>query len=110
MALPHLRRLLPLLGRHRGSLALGLTCLLLTTAASVANPWVLRHAVDDLTLEVTHEKLWLYAGVLLGLVSLEGVFRFLMRRVLIGTSRKMEYELRNEVFEHLTRLAPRYYQ
>jgi ATP-binding cassette subfamily B multidrug efflux pump len=110
MALPHLRRLLPYLGRHRGSLVLGLTCLLLTTAASVANPWVLRHAVDDLTLEVTHEKLWLYAGVLLGLVTFEGVFRFLMRRILIGTSRRMEYELRNEVFEHLTRLAPRYYQ
>jgi ATP-binding cassette subfamily B multidrug efflux pump len=110
MALPHLRRLLPYLGRHRGRLVLGLSCLLLTTAASVANPWVLRHAVDDLTLEVTREKLWLYAGVLVALVSFEGTFRFLMRRVLIGASRTMEYELRNEVFDHLTRLAPRYYQ
>jgi ATP-binding cassette subfamily B protein len=110
MALPHLRRLLPHLGRHRGSFVLGLACLLLTTAAAVANPWVLRHAVDDLTREVTHEKLWLYAGALLALVAFEGVFRFLMRRILIGTSRKMEYELRNDVFEHLTRLAPRYYQ
>ncbi|MEE8218227.1 MAG: ABC transporter transmembrane domain-containing protein, partial [Vicinamibacteria bacterium] len=110
MSLPHLRRLLPHLGRHRGRLALGLACLLLTTAASVANPWVLRHVIDDLTTEVTAEKLWLYAGVLLGLVVFEGVFRFLMRRVLIGTSRLLEYELRNEVFEHLTRLSARYYQ
>jgi ATP-binding cassette subfamily B protein len=110
MPLPHLRRLLPHLGRHRGELVRGLACLLLTTAASVANPWVLRHAVDDLTIEVTQEKLWLYAGVLLGLVAFEGVFRFLMRWVLIGTSRRLEYELRNEVFEHMTRLSPRYYQ
>jgi ATP-binding cassette subfamily B multidrug efflux pump len=110
MTLPHLRRLLPYLGRHRGRLVLGLTCLLLTTAASVANPWVLRHVVDDLTVEITRAKLWLYAGLLLALVSFEGVFRFLQRRVLIGASRTMEYELRNEVFEHLTRLAPRYYQ
>jgi ATP-binding cassette subfamily B multidrug efflux pump len=110
MALPHLRRLLPHLDRHRGQLALGLACLLLTTAASVANPWILRHAIDDLTVEVTHEKLWLYAGVLLGLVAFEGAFRFSMRWVLIGTSRLLEYELRNEVFEHMTRLSPRYYQ
>ncbi len=110
MRLPHLRRLLPYLGRHRGRLVLGIACLLLTTAASVANPWVLRHVVDDLTVEITRQKLWLYAGALLGLVSFEGVFRFLQRRVLIGASRTMEYELRNEVFEHLTRLAPRYYQ
>jgi len=110
MVLPHLRRLLPYLRRHRAALLLGLASLLLTTAAAVANPWVLRHAIDDLTLEVTSRKLWLYAGVLVGLVAFEGVFRFLMRRILIGASRKMEYELRNEVFEHLTLLAPRYYQ
>ena len=110
MVLPHLRRLLPHLGRHRGALFFGLASLLLTTAASVANPWVLRHVIDDLMIEVTREKLWLYAGVLLGLVVFEGVFRFLMRRVLIGMSRRLEYELRNDVFEHLTLLSPRYYQ
>jgi ATP-binding cassette subfamily B protein len=76
----------------------------------VGNPWVLRHAIDNLTVEVTQGKLWLYAGVLLGLVVFEGIFRFLMRWVLIGTSRRLEYELRNEVFEHMTRLSPRYYQ
>jgi len=110
MSLPHLRRLLPKLGRHRGRIVFGLVCLLLTTVFSVANPWVLRRAVDDLTVEVTHDKLWLYAGVLLGLIVLEGVFRYGMRIILIGASRQMEYELRNEVYEHLTLLAPRYYQ
>ena len=106
MFLPHLRRLLPVLGRHKGRLVLGLGCLLLTTAASVANPWVLRYVIDDLTLEITQEKLWLYAGILLGLVAFEGLCRFGQRRILIGASRSMEYELRNEVFEHLTRLRP----
>jgi ATP-binding cassette subfamily B multidrug efflux pump len=110
MPLPHLRRLLPHLGRHRRRVLLGLLCLLLTTSFSVANPWVLRHAVDDLTVEVTHDKLWLYAGVLLGLVVFEGVFRYGMRMILIGVSRQMEYELRNEVYDHFTRLSPRYYQ
>jgi len=110
MTLPHLRRLLPSLARHRRALVLGLLALFATTALSVASPWVLRHAIDDLTATLTRQKLWLYAGALLGLVVVEGFFRYHMRMILIGVSREMEYDLRNDVFRHLTLLAPRYYQ
>lgn len=110
MALPYLRRLLPELRPHRRRLALGLVCLAATTAFSVANPWVLRHAIDDLTVTVTHGKLWLYAGIILVLVILEGFFRYQMRMILIGISRDVEYELRNRVFHHFTLLPPAYYQ
>jgi ATP-binding cassette subfamily B multidrug efflux pump len=110
MALPHLRRLLPYLLRRRRSLLLGLGCLVATTAFSVANPWVLRLAVDDLTVAVTRQKLWLYAGAILALVSVEGVFRYGMRMILIGVSREVEFDLRNDLFRHLTLLAPRYFQ
>ena len=110
MTLPHLRRLLPSLARHRRALVLGLLALFATTALSVASPWVLRHAIDDLTATLTRQKLWLYAGALLGLVVVEGFFRYQMRMILIGVSREMEYDLRNDVFRHLTLLAPRYYQ
>src|SRR5438093_9346989 len=106
----HLRRLLPYVRRHRARIAGGLLCLVLTTALSVASPWVLRYAVDDLTLRVTREKLWLYSGLIVGLVLLEGVFRYYMRMVLISVSREIEYELRGDLFAHLTRLSARYYQ
>ena len=109
MTLPQLRRLLPGLLRHRRLLLLGLLALTLTTALSVAGPWVLRHAIDDLTVAVTRQKLWLYAGAILALTALEGVFRYQMRMILIGLSRDMEYDLRNQVFEHLTKLSPSYY-
>ncbi len=110
MTLPQLRRLLPGLARHRRTLVVGLLALVLTTALSVASPWVLRHAIDDLTLVVTRQKLGLYAGLILALVAIEGVFRYQMRMILIGLSREVEYELRNQVFEQLTRLSQRYYQ
>lgn len=110
MALPHLRRLLPALARRRRALGFGLGALVLTTLVSVASPWVLRHAIDDLTLAVTRQKLWRYAGLILGLVVVEGVFRYQMRMILVGLSRDMEFDLRNAVFEHLTRLGARYYQ
>jgi ATP-binding cassette subfamily B multidrug efflux pump len=110
MALPYLRRLLPELRPHRSRLALGLLCLAATTAFSVANPWVLRHAIDDLAVAVTREKLRQYAGLVLLLVTLEGVFRYLMRMILIGISRDVEYDLRNRVFHRFTLLPPVYYQ
>ena len=106
----HLRRLLPYLARHKRPLVLGLLCLFATTAFSVAQPWVLRHAIDDLTAAVTREKLWRYAGLLVLLVSIEGGFRYFMRMVLIGVSRDIEVDLRNDLFAHLAKLPARFYQ
>lgn len=106
----HLRRLLPRLGTHRVALAFGLLCLLATAALAVASPWVLRHAIDDLTRELSADKLWAYAGLIVAIALCEGVFRYQMRMVLIGVSREIEFELRDEVFAHLCRLGPAYYQ
>jgi ATP-binding cassette, subfamily B, multidrug efflux pump len=106
----HLRRLLPYLARHRSTLVRGTACLLATTALSVASPWVLRYAVDDLVLAVTRSKLALYASLTVALVAVEGVFRYAMRKLLIGVSREVEFELRSDVFAHLLRLEARYYQ
>jgi ATP-binding cassette, subfamily B, multidrug efflux pump len=105
----HLRRLLPYLRRHRRPLVGGLCCLLVTTLLSVASPWVLRHAVDDLGRALTRGKLLLYAALLVGLVVVEGGFRYFMRKVLISLSREIEFELRGDIFAHLTRLSARYY-
>ncbi len=84
-------------------------CLLVTTAFSVASPWVLRYAIDDLSLLVTRDKLVLYAGLIVTIVAAEGAFRFLMRRVLIGISREIEFELRNDFFAQLLKFEPAYY-
>ena len=106
----NLRRLLPYVVRHKRTLIFGLGCLGLTTAFSVASPWVLRHAIDDLRAAVTRGTLWTWAGLLLLLVTLEGGFRYFMRMVLVGVSRDIEFELRNDLFAHLARLPARFYQ
>src|SRR5688572_24630365 len=108
--LPHLRGLLPYLHRHRRRLAWGLGCLLTTTALSVASPWVLRYPVHDLAISITRAKLYVYASLIVGLVLVEGVFRYHMRMVLISISREIEYELRGDLFARLTLLPARYYQ
>lgn len=91
---------------HRGALLVGLACLLVTALFSVAAPWVLRHAIDDLAAELSYRKLGFYAALIVALAAAEGVFRYQMRMVLIGISREVEYELRNDLFAHLCRLGP----
>ena len=99
-----LARLVPYVLRYRRQFLLGLACLVLTTAFSLLGPWVLRHAVDDLTAGVTRDKLAVHAATLLGLAMAGGGFRFLMRRILVGASRAIEYDLRNAFVAHLQRL------
>jgi ATP-binding cassette subfamily B protein len=108
--LRNLSRLLPYLRRYRRELLLGLLSLFLTTAFSVASPWVLKYAIDDITKGINFRRLELFAGVILLLVSIESVFRYYMRMILVGLSREIEFELRNDVFRHLLKLSAQYYQ
>ena len=103
-------RLLPFVLRYRRAYLIGLACVVVTTAIQLLSPWVLKHAVDDLNAGVTRPKLAGYAGLLLGIACVGAVFRFLMRRILIGASRDIEYDLRNAFFSHLQRLPLAYYQ
>ena len=80
------------------------------TAIQLVSPWVLKHAIDDLTIGVTRAKLGVYAGLLLAVATAGGVCRFLMRRIIIGASREIEYDLRNDFFAHLQRLPLAYFQ
>jgi ATP-binding cassette subfamily B multidrug efflux pump len=105
-----LRPLLPYLKRYRRGLALGALCVLLTNGISVQFPRVVQHAVDDLTQAVTSNKLALYAGLIVAVFAAKGIFQFLTRWIVIGISRDIEFDLRNDLFAHLERLSYSYYQ
>ncbi len=107
---PAARRLLPYVARYRARFAVGSVFLLLATAIQLVSPWVLKLAVDDLTAGVTRGKLGLYAGALVAIAALGGVCRFWMRRVIIGASRLIEYDLRGHFFARLQRLDLAYFQ
>jgi ATP-binding cassette, subfamily B, multidrug efflux pump len=98
---PALARLLPYLLRYRRQFIVGLSCVAVTTGVSLVAPQVLQRAVDDLAAGVTRGKLVLYSSVLLAVALAGATFRFLMRRVIIGVSRDIEYDLRNDFFARL---------
>jgi ATP-binding cassette subfamily B multidrug efflux pump len=96
--------------RYRRGLVVGVICVVLTNAITLTQPHVLRLAVDDLYRGVTSDKLARYALILLGIAALAGVFKYLMRHFVIGISRHVENDLRNELFAHLQTLPLEYYQ
>src|SRR4030088_205507 len=104
------RRLLDYARPYRRDFLLGLACVVIATAISLASPIVLRYAVDDLPGGVTRTKLFEYGALLLAVGAVGGVFRFLMRRILIGASRHIEYDMRNDFFAHLEKLPLTYFQ
>ncbi len=108
--LASLRRLLPYAWRYRRAFTAGLACALLATALSLVSPWVLKLAIDDLTAGVTRGKLTWYASLLVGLAVAGAWLRFWMRREVIGASRHVEYDLRNDFFEKLQQLPATFFQ
>jgi len=105
-----LRPLLPYLKRHRWGYIAGTICVFLTNGIWILFPLVLGKAADDLNSGVTRHKLLLYAGLLLAIATTKGIFQFLTRWIVIGVSRDIEFDLRNDLFQRLESLSYSYYQ
>src|SRR6476661_2355048 len=107
---PAVRRLLPYVLRYRRRLLLGLLCVVLSSTFQLLSPWVLKYAIDDLGRAVTRQKLITYAVAILTVACIRALFLFLMRRIIIGVSREIEYNLRNDFFARLQQMPLAYYQ
>jgi ATP-binding cassette subfamily B multidrug efflux pump len=105
-----LRPLFPYLKKYRNSFAVGLICVFFNNGVWILFPLVLRRAIDDLRLGVNHQKLLTYSLMLLAVAAIKGIFQFLTRWIMIGISREIEFDLRNDLFHHLESLSYSYYQ
>ncbi|MEE8201127.1 MAG: ABC transporter ATP-binding protein [Candidatus Acidoferrales bacterium] len=105
-----LRPLLPYLRRYRRPIWTGLLFLVLTNLASVVSPLIIRAAINSIESGTpTRQALLTYAGLLLLVAAVTGFFRFWQRWILIGISRDIEYDLRNDLFQHLEKQSARFY-
>ena len=105
-----LRPLFPYLRKYRGSYVVGTICVFINNGVWILFPLVLRRAVDGLQGGVTREKLLAYSLQLMGVAAIKGIFQFLTRWMVIGISREIEFDLRNDLFRHLESLSYSYYQ
>src|SRR4051794_13427782 len=76
---------------------------------AVALPLVIRYGVDSLTHGFRIRTLLNFAGLLVAVSLIKGVFQYWMRVIIIGISRDIEYDLRNDLFGHLVELSQDFY-
>src|SRR6266853_4744148 len=111
MFLENLQPLLPYLKKYRRAYVWGTFCVFLHNGIWILFPLVIRRAVNDLQSgPVTAHKLAVNAFLLLAVAFTKGIFQFLTRWIVIGVSREIEFDLRNDLFRHLESLSYSYYQ
>jgi ATP-binding cassette, subfamily B, multidrug efflux pump len=103
------RFLVPYYVRYRKQMALGFGALILKDLFHVCQPLMIRAGIDSLQKQFAVETVLWFAAGLAGLSLVKGFFQYWMRVILIGISRDIEYDLRNDLFGHLTTLSQNFY-
>ncbi|MBW2678872.1 MAG: ABC transporter ATP-binding protein, partial [Deltaproteobacteria bacterium] len=95
---------------NRTVILLGFACLILVDFLQLTVPRIIKWVIDDLTAFNTSIRgLVVYAAYILVIGLLIGIFRYLWRRFLLGTSRRVEEGLRNRLFSHIQALSASYF-
>jgi ATP-binding cassette, subfamily B, multidrug efflux pump len=105
-----LRPLLPYLKKYRTGYVLGALTVLFNNGIWILFPLVLGWTFDSLKTGTTRGKLAQYALLLMAVAIGKGIFQFLTRWIVIGISRDIEFDLRNDLFRHLEQLSWSWYQ
>ncbi|HEX6088022.1 MAG TPA: ABC transporter ATP-binding protein, partial [Thermoanaerobaculia bacterium] len=105
-----LRRLLHYFGTYKTRLTIGALCVIGSAVFSLAKPYIVGSAVNALSAGFTREMLIRFGLLLVGASIMEGLFLYLQRSIIIGVSRHMEYDMRNDFYQHLQKLPLRFYQ
>ena len=95
---------------HRRKLFLGLSTVVVSVLVGLINPLLIGDAVDALRRNISQEALLVYAGLVVGLTLVQGVFSYLQRMILVSMSRDIEYDLRNVYFDGLEKQPPAFFQ
>ena len=108
-----LRELGPLLRymrRYRWGYLWGTLACIATNIAAVQGPQILRKTIDELERGVSRERIVFLASVFIGIYIVKGIFLYAQRWILIGISREIEFDLRNDLFLQLERQDANFYQ
>src|SRR5215475_11645342 len=96
-----LQKLLRYFRPYKASLIVGIACIMGYVIFNLSVPLIVGNAIDANWQEVTWAKLTIAALKVFGVSVVGGVFLFLQRRILIGMSRYVEYDLRQDFYAHL---------
>jgi len=104
-----LRRLIPFFRPYRQQLFAGLLLVVVSTAITSVIPWLLRLGIDAMSKGADQTVAWRVAAGIVATAFIAGTMRYGMRHLMNGVSRRVEYDLRNDLFKHLETLDASYY-
>ena len=105
-----LRTILPYFRPYRAGVAFGLVLVVISNLFTVAAPYLVKLAIDDLSdPTLTAARVGVYAVLIVGVALVGGAAKFGMRQLLNGLSRRIECDLRDDFFRHLLRLDATFY-
>src|SRR4051794_15302846 len=107
--LKSLSTLWPYVLRYKRGLALGMGALVAKDILAALLPLILKSGVDRLTAGFQIRLVLGLAAVLIGVSAVKGVLQYWMRVIIIGISRDIEYDLRNDLYKNLTALSQDFY-
>jgi ATP-binding cassette subfamily B protein len=100
-----LKRVLPYLRPYRKSMAVGLLMVFFSNLFTIAGPYLMKVAIDGLgDPEMAAGTIGVYAGLIVLVALLGGAAKFGMRQIMNGASRRIEKDLRDDLFAHLLSL------
>jgi ATP-binding cassette subfamily B protein len=102
--------LYPYMRRYRWGYLWGTLSCICTNAIAVQAPQVIKIAIDAMRRGATHQRIVLFAGLLVAIALVKGVFLYSQRWILIGISREIEFDLRNDLFRKLELQDSGFYQ
>ena len=105
-----LRKFIAYVRPYKRTILAGIFFILCSMAFGLFVPYMVGKAVDDLGREITWNKIIYYPLVILGINFASGIFLFLQRRLLINTSRHIEFDMREDFYATLVNQPLEYFQ
>lgn len=109
MANSRLQKLLAYLRPHTKEATLGIFALLIVNGLGVYIPLLIRDGIDELRTAFDFDRIWRVVILIVILASVMWVIRMVSRTLIFGLGRKVEFDLKQQIFQHLQTLEPSYF-
>lgn len=96
--------------RYKSTLLLGILFIIISNIGSVYVPILIKDGINSLKENINTSVILKYALLIVGITLIAGVFQFLIRETIIVVSRKIEYDLRQDFWQHIQKLPLRFFQ
>lgn len=96
--------------RYKTKLLLGIVFILFSNAAQVYIPMLLKESIDELKTNISIDRIIEYALIIVVVAIIGGIFRFLIRTTIIIVSRRIEFDMRSDLWSHIQTLPTKFFQ